>query len=373
MSWVLALLGFAALIVFHEAGHFFAAKAVGMRVEKFYLFFPPRATSITRGETEYGIGWIPLGGYVKITGMNPEEEIPPEVAHRAYYAQPVWKRIVVIAAGPLVNLIIAFAILFALAFNFAPKLDSDGNQIISNQIGAIQSGSPAEGILRKDDRLISVDGVSGTAEQLRDQIAGHACAGIPKNGCTAATPAKLVIERDGKQIPVAIRPQYQISDEVPKLSPDYKRALVGFSYEAVPLNPGVGGAASYSVDTMWDVTSRTFTVISHIFNAEDRKQISGVVGNYEVTRQAIELGPSQALFLLAIISLSLAIINLFPFLPLDGGHIFWSIVEKLRGKPTAFATMEKAGIIGFALVMILAVIGFTNDIGRLTGDGIHLR
>ena len=76
---------------------------------------------------------------------------------------------------------------------------------------------------------------------------------------------------------------------------------------------------------------------------------------------------------MAIISLSLAIINLFPFLPLDGGHIFWSIVEKLRGRPTAFATMEKAGIVGFALVMILAVIGFTNDIGRLTGDGIHLR
>ena len=94
MSWLLAFLGFAALVILHEAGHFFAAKAVGMRVERFALFFPPLIARRKRGETEYAIGSIPLGGYVKITGMNPAEEIPPEHAHRAYYRQPVWKRIV---------------------------------------------------------------------------------------------------------------------------------------------------------------------------------------------------------------------------------------------------------------------------------------
>ncbi len=111
MSWVLAFLGFAMLVILHEAGHFFAAKAVGMRVERFALFFPPLLYKVKRGETEYGIGAIPLGGYVKITGMNPAEEIPPEHAHRAYYRQPVWKRIVVIAAGPAVNIVLAFVIL----------------------------------------------------------------------------------------------------------------------------------------------------------------------------------------------------------------------------------------------------------------------
>ncbi|MGN6187759.1 MAG: site-2 protease family protein, partial [Conexibacter sp.] len=94
MSWLLAFLGFVLLIVLHEAGHFAAAKAVGMRVERFSLFFGPMFWKVRRGETEYGIGAIPLGGYVRITGMNPTEEIPPEVAHRAYYRQPVWKRIV---------------------------------------------------------------------------------------------------------------------------------------------------------------------------------------------------------------------------------------------------------------------------------------
>src|SRR5947208_6463035 len=114
MSYLLAFAGFAALIILHEAGHFVAAKAVGMRVERFSLFFGPMLVKVRRGETEYGIGPIPLGGYVRITGMNPHEEIPPEVAPRAYYNQAVWKRIVVILAGPAVNIAIAFLIMWAL-------------------------------------------------------------------------------------------------------------------------------------------------------------------------------------------------------------------------------------------------------------------
>ena len=113
MSWILAFLGFALLIILHELGHFTAAKAVGMRVERFSLFFPPLLGRVRRGETEYAIGAIPLGGYVKITGMNPAEEIAPDVAHRAYFRQPVWKRIVVIGAGPAVNIALCFVLLTA--------------------------------------------------------------------------------------------------------------------------------------------------------------------------------------------------------------------------------------------------------------------
>src|SRR5205807_3950379 len=96
----------------HEFGHFATAKAVGMRVERFALFFPPLLVKVRRGETEYGIGVIPLGGYVKITGMNPNEDIPEDVLPRAYYRQAVWKRIVVILAGPLMNVILAFLMLW---------------------------------------------------------------------------------------------------------------------------------------------------------------------------------------------------------------------------------------------------------------------
>ena len=115
MSWrVLAFVGFAALIILHEAGHFAAAKAVGMRVERFSLFFGRCCSSSAAARPSTGSAPIPLGGYVKITGMNPREELPAEVVPRAYYNQPVWKRIVVILAGPAVNLVIAFLIMWVL-------------------------------------------------------------------------------------------------------------------------------------------------------------------------------------------------------------------------------------------------------------------
>jgi len=114
VTWVIAIAGFCALIVLHEAGHFVAAKAVGMRVERFSLFFPPKLIGFRRGETEYQIGAIPLGGYVKITGMTPDElsSVDLRVAERSYYMKEPWKRIVVILAGPAVNLLITF-VLFA--------------------------------------------------------------------------------------------------------------------------------------------------------------------------------------------------------------------------------------------------------------------
>src|ERR1700731_1729156 len=129
VSYVLAFLGFAALIILHEAGHFVAAKAVGMRVERFSLFFGPMLVKFRRGETVYGIGPIPLGGYVKITGMNPNEEIPEEVAPRAYYRQPVWKRGVVILAGPAMNLLVAFVILTGLVLSKGVVVTSHGQQV----------------------------------------------------------------------------------------------------------------------------------------------------------------------------------------------------------------------------------------------------
>ncbi len=112
MSWVLTFIGISALVILHEFGHFAAAKAVGMRVERFSLFFGPAIAKVTRGETEYRIGTLPLGGYVKISGMNPAEDMPEGEEHRrGYYRQHVWKRIVVILAGPAMNVLVAFVIL----------------------------------------------------------------------------------------------------------------------------------------------------------------------------------------------------------------------------------------------------------------------
>ena len=164
MSYLLAFPGFAALIILHEAGHFVAAKAVGMRVERFCLFFGPLLVKFRRGETEYGIGPIPLGGYVKITGMNPNEKIDEEARPRAYYNQAVWKRIVVILAGPLVNIVIAFAIIWAL-------LLSDGQAFPVTKVAAVQRASAAARYIRPGDRIVSVDGVSSSETAIRTSSA----------------------------------------------------------------------------------------------------------------------------------------------------------------------------------------------------------
>jgi regulator of sigma E protease len=358
VSWLLAFLGFAALIILHELGHFTAAKAVGMRVERFSLFFPPLLGRVRRGETEYAIGAIPLGGYVRITGMNPAEEIPPEVAHRAYFRQPVWKRIVVIAAGPAVNIVLAFVLLMVLVLGWGV---GDG---VTNRVDTLDPARGAAKVLQTGDQVVAVDGVRGGNTTLRRQISTHRCTGKQTDGCHAAEPARVTVVRDGQARSVAITPVYSARE---------KRPLLGFSYEPRMVSVGVGEAARLSAEQMWRFTSQTVSTIAGIFQAEKREQISGVVGSYETTRQAINFSAYRAIFLLAVISLSLGVINLFPFLPLDGGHIFWALAEKVRGRAIPFAVMERAGFIGFALVICLFVIGLSNDIGRLTGDGFQAR
>ena len=238
-------------------------------------------------------------------------------------------------------------------------------------MSAINPGSPAAAVLKPGDQLISVDGRKPPAngdltEQNRaisSQIAKHRCTANGP-GCRATEPVTLVVRRGAQVLTIKATPVYDAK---------VNRPLLGFSFGGTEKPAGPLRAASLSVEQMWTVTSATVTTIAGIFQAEKREQISGVVGSYEVTRQSIELGLTEALFLLAVISLSLGVINLFPFLPLDGGHIFWALAEKVRGRAIPFATMERAGFVGFALVMALFVIGFTNDIGRLTGEGFNVR
>jgi regulator of sigma E protease len=355
VNWVLVVAGFAALIVLHELGHFLAAKATGMRVERFFLFFPPKVVSVRRGETEYGIGAIPLGGFVKITGMNPEEELPPEVADRGYYRQPVWKRIVVIGAGPAMNLLVAFVILFALGLTSIE---------LTHKVGSTTSGSPAAAKLRPGDRIVSVDGVSGGFDRTRKQIASHHCAGKPTDGCRAMTAATVKVIRDGQPVTVRIHPEYEAS---------LRRNILGIDYATRSVGVSPASSAKTAVGDMWRVTTGTVSAFSRIFEAQERKKLHGVVGISAVADQAVSFGARAALGLLALISLSLAIVNLFPFLPLDGGHIFWSLVEKVRGRPVPFTVIERASAVGFVLVMLLFAIGLSNDIGKLSGSGFHLR
>jgi regulator of sigma E protease len=375
-----AALGFMVLIVLHELGHFTAAKAVGMRVERFALFFPlpgrlrvartadgqevPQRRMIylfrrTRGETEYALGPLPLGGFVKISGMNPAEDLPDEVRTRAYYSQPVWKRVVVIAAGPLVNFVMAFVLLLVV-------FSVIGTETASDRVGTIERGFPATGVLDPGDRIVSVDGKRGSPEALSKAIADNRCSERPPTrGCTAATPVALVVERDGQRRQVELRPVFD---------PAVDRTRLGFSYAPGPRETlPFGEAVAITADRFAFITWETVKLPLRLFDAEKRKEITGIVGSYEITRQTILDDAAEVVGILGVISLGLAVINLYPFLPLDGGHIFWAAVEKVRRRPVPFSVMERAGVVGFMLVFVLFMIGFTNDIGRLTGEGFDVR
>lgn len=362
MNWLYIFLGFSLLIVLHEGGHFIAAKATGMRVERFFLFFGPTLWSFKRGETEYGIKAIPLGGYVKITGMNPEEEIPRQVEHRAYHRQKVWKRIVTLAAGPGVNIALAFAILFSVHFVNA--------QQVEQRVGEI-TRAPAAKVLQPGDRIVAVDGRSfprldqeERLERFGEEVSSHKCSGKQVDGCLATTPVTLKIGRDGQVRTISVRPEYDKARE---------RTLIGFEYDTRPADISAGTAANRALDAIWEVTSKTASIFSHIFEEEQRKQLSGPVGISDVANQTLDRSTVESFLLLALVSLSLGLINLLPILPLDGGHIFWAVIEKLRGRPVSLRAMERATVIGFALVLMLMVIGLTNDIGRLGSDAYNVR
>jgi regulator of sigma E protease len=416
VSYVLAILGFAVLIILHEAGHFTAAKAVGMRVERFSLFFGPLLVKFRRGETEYGVGPIPLGGYVKITGMNPNEELPEEtelnearaaldrepggdassmvtaitaggtltaprseltaridalsdqvarIKARSYYNQPVWKRVVVILAGPGVNLVIAFAIMAVLFATNGQVVLHNGQPVATKTVGG-QLIAPASSYLKPGDQILAVDGRRDlSVTQIQQGISSHRCAGVQTDGCRARTPVSITVRRAGRALTFSIYPRYSAAT---------KRMRIGFEFSDEITPPaGPVDAAGHSVSQLWSWTTTTISHIAKIFQSKDRKQLHSVVGVFKVTQEYFAFDATDAFALLALISLSLAVINLFPFLPLDGGHVFWALAEKVRRKRISFATMERAGVIGFALIILIFVIGLSNDISTLTGSGFNVR
>jgi regulator of sigma E protease len=177
----------------------------------------------------------------------------------------------------------------------------------------------------------------------------------------------VVVDRNGQQVPLQISPRYD---------PDAKQVLLGVRFEPTDTGPvatTVPQAADWAVDTMWLVTSKTVSAIARIFLPEQREQLSGPVGSSRALNEAIGFSSQEAFFVLAVISLSLGIINLFPFLPLDGGHIFWSLVEKVRGERVPFSVIERASAVGFLLILLLFVVGLSNDLGRLNDSALGPR
>ncbi|MDO8736448.1 MAG: M50 family metallopeptidase [Thermoleophilia bacterium] len=353
MLIAIAILGIGFLIMVHELGHFLAAKAFGMRAEKFYLGFPPAALKKKFGETEYGIGFIPLGGYVKISGMTREEELPDDVKPRAYVAKPVWQRIIVISAGAGMNLL--FAGLFFFIFYWQGIPEYQATLAVSNI--QVESGAERAG-LQQGDKILAINGVfSENPEVLRDELRS-----LPGRSVV------LVVERDGRQltVPANVGTNEETGEGI--LGIVFDAELIG--YHGLSFTEAVSASAS----DLRFITGEVFIAIKNLFISEQsREELSSPIGIVAFSSKTIELGWSFYLRVLGFISLQLAIFNLLPLLPLDGGHVLFNIIEKVKGSPVRREVFERVSVIGLMLFALLFLMGLMNDVQRLMGPGFELQ
>ncbi|MHB1390748.1 MAG: M50 family metallopeptidase [Thermoleophilia bacterium] len=353
MFVLIAILGIGLLILVHELGHFLAAKAFGMRAEKFYMGFPPAAFKKQIGETEYGVGFIPLGGYVKISGMNREEEIPDDIKPRAYYAKPVWQRVIVISAGAAMNLI--FAVLMFFIFYWQALPDYQATPVV--EAIKAESAAAAAGI-QPGDNLLAINGVGADDPlAMRDELKAH-----------PDQPVTVALERDGQTL--------HITANVGR-NPDTGEGLLGVVFGAKQvgtLHIPATEALTHSVGDIRFITVEVFSAIKNLFvSSQSRGEITSPIGIVAVSSQTIGLGWGIYLRVLGFISLQLAIFNLLPLLPLDGGHVLFNVLEKIKGSPVSREVFEKVSFVGLSLFVMLFLVGVFNDIGKLLGPGFTIQ
>jgi regulator of sigma E protease len=407
MSIFVAILGLALLILVHEAGHFFVARAVGMRPRRFYLGFPPALVKVVRNGIEYGIGAIPLGGYVKIPGMHrpaasdldvqlapalaedpslfpkvarvkrgleandldsardalPEleravegatlspsagkaarrsvEEVRDGLSSDAYWRQRTWKRVAVIFAGPGVNIVVAIVLV---ALGYLLGVPGDPDRTVKN----VKADTPAASVgLHAGDTIIAVNDREtpnfDTVSRLIRASKGE--------------PISVTVLRNGKAVTLGPVRTKQIGS----------RWALGFQPGWKEVTYGPVKALTKSLSITWETTKATITFLPRLATGAGRKQVSSPVGIVDVSSQAVSLTFTLYLQILGLISISLAILNLLPLLPLDGGHILFSIIEGLRGRAVGREVYERVSAIGIALFLVLTFIGLSNDINHLGG------
>ncbi len=351
MTAFVAILGLAFLILIHEAGHFFTALAVGMRPRRFYVGFPPALVKKNRNGVEYGVGAIPLGGYVKIPGMH--RPAPSDLD---------------VHLGP--------------ALDEAPRLSSAVERVKRQ----LENGDfeAARSALTQLEEAISATSLSASARRAANRGVNEIADGLggdaywrqrtwKKIAVIAAGPAtNLVFAILLLAVVYMIGIPSEASRRVDSVEPNTPAARAG-------LQPGDTILAVNRVPTHTFAQVRDAIRESHgkalaiivarrnNSSSENRKQISTPVGIVRTSSEAVQNGYRDYFAILALISLSLALLNLLPLLPLDGGHIAFSIIEGLRGKAVGRAVYERVSMLGIALILFIYVIGLSNDVGRLTG------
>jgi membrane-associated protease RseP (regulator of RpoE activity) len=346
------------VILVHEAAHFAVAKAFRIKVTEFFVGFGPRLWSTRRGETEYGVKAIPAGGYVKIAGMNPYEEVAPADLPRTYGAKPRWQRALVIVAGPLTHVMLAFLC-------FGVWLAVVGRPVATSPLVASVSPtlegrtSPAAGAgIRAGDRIIGVDEIrEPTDEQLVTYTRRH-----------VGQPITLTVERDGRELTFSV---------TPVLSPvgDRQVGRVGVALTWARERAGPIAAVTGGVRLVGTAVAQTVggvgkifgpeglgRIVHLIFSDEPRRISDGgplsVVGVGRAVGQTAESGHvGDVLYLFALVNVFIGLLNLLPLPPFDGGHLAVLAIEKVRGR-----TVDMRKVAPVAAVVAAFFILFTLSV-----------
>lgn len=344
---VVILLG--VLIFVHEFGHYLAAKYSGVGVLKFSLGFGPKLVSRKIGETEYLLSAFPLGGYVKLMGESPDDELSPEDEKRAFLKQPVWKRIVIVAAGPAFNFLFAILI-FAVVY-------MTGIPVLASTVGGVEQGSVAfqAGIKEGD----TITAVNGRPISQWDQLA----AAIAENG---GKPIKIRIGGDKGFREVTLTPQLMKGKNI--FGEEVERYRIGISASSKILISRSGPLDAFwmSLRQTWTITRLTFMgIVKMIEGVVSPRNLGGPILIAQIAGAQVKEGITPFLLFMGLLSINLAVLNLLPIPVLDGGHLFFFIVELIIGREINIRWREMAQQVGLVILILLMAFAFVMDIGRL--------
>lgn len=344
---VVVLLG--VLIFVHELGHFLMAKRAGVGVLKFSLGFGPRIIGKKIGETEYILSLFPLGGYVKLLGESPGEELSEEDAKRSFLRQTVWKRISIVAAGPLFNVLLALLI-----FTFVNMI---GLPVLTPEVGSLQPGSAAmEAGLKAGDRIVAMDGKDVTKW---DEISEIVTEGKDK-------PLRITVRRDSATLDFTVTPR-----------PMKTRNLFGEEIESfkIGISPSPHtvierrnpvSAFGAGVRQTWVVSKLTVLSLVKVFQGIiSPKTLGGPILIAQMAGAQAKEGVVQFLLFMALLSINLAVLNVLPIPILDGGHLLFYGIELVTGHEISLRWREMAQQVGFVLLILLMIFVFMMDIERL--------
>jgi regulator of sigma E protease len=338
------------LIFVHELGHFLAAKLCNVRVDAFSLGFPPKLVGKKIGDTEYRLSVIPLGGYVKLLGENPNEEVPPELEPLSFSHHPLWHRFLIVLAGPTFNLVFAVLALF-LVFTFS------GIPYLTPEIGGVKADSPAARAgLQKGDRVLAV---SGQPVQRWDELS-------LKIRQAGAHPLDLTVQRGDRVFQVQLTPQRMETADI--FGAKVSALLIGVSagenlaIEKVGPLTALEEGSVYTYRLCWLTVQSLYKILAR---EVPLKTLGGPILIAQVAGKQAEMGVTYLVQFMAVLSVNLFLLNLLPIPILDGGHLFFFALEVVRGKPVSVKHREMAQGLGLMLILALMVLVFYQDILRL--------